>query len=165
LVRACKDQHGIKQKWRFSPLDLRTWAAPVRSHDQNRHPRPFQTVARLLALLRHGLSPHLAANTSPVPCTWDLPPHAVPIGCISLTAHCGPCTAGAVMPSDHHHHPRLSQTHYVVMHHHSCPSALLGHFQSVHPVAIPMLARCPGLQNLIFALLQLHGTTRMQTRK
>jgi hypothetical protein len=98
------------------------------------------------------------------PCTWDLPPYAYPIGCILLIAHCGPCTARTVMPSDHHH-PRLSQTHHVVIHHHSRPSALLGHFPSVHPVATPMLARCPGLQNLIFAVLQPHRTTRMQTRR
>ncbi len=68
------------------------------------------------------------------------------------------------MPSDHHF-PRLSQSHHVVMHHRSRTGNLLGHFQSVHPVATPPLACCPGLRNLTFVPLQPHRTTRMQTRK
>ena len=147
---------------------MRTWPAPLRSHDRNRRPRPIPDRQNCCLLLPVTVSAPRRKYKSRKPCTWDLPPYAHPIGCILLTAHCGPCTAGAVMPSDHHHHPRLSQTHHVVMHHHSRPSALLQvvHFQSVHAVAThPMLARCPGLQNLIFALLQLQPTTRMQTRK
>lgn len=123
------------------------------------HPRWNVTLAWLLSVT---VSRRIYKSRKP--CTWDLHPYAYSIGCISPSAHCGPCTAEAVVPSDHHHHPRPSQTHHVVMHYHSPPSALLGHFQSLHPVATLMLARCPGLQNLIFALLQPHGTTRMQTR-
>jgi hypothetical protein len=53
--------------WTSSICDyMRTWAASLRSHDQNRHPRTFQTVLVLLAFVHHGLSPHLAADSSPV---------------------------------------------------------------------------------------------------
>ena len=138
-----------------------------------RHPSGHMTRIGLHAHSRPSHSPRLLFSITVSrrkyksrKCTWDLPPYAYPIGSFSSTAHRGPCTAEPAMPSDHHH-SRLSQTHlYVVMHHHFRPSAaLLGHFQSMHPVATQILARCPGLQNLIFALLQLHGTTWMQTRK
>jgi hypothetical protein len=111
------------------------------------------------------LVPHRRSKTHvPKPCTWDLFPYAYPIGPISSTAHCGPCTAAVVMLAfDHHHHPRLLQTHHGVMHH-SC-LIVFGHFQSVHPVATPPLARCLGLRSLIFDLLHPHQMTRMQTRK
>ncbi len=142
---------------RLSPLGIDT---SLRSHDQNRRPRPLQTGPCLLFSVTVSRRKYKSRKS----CIWDLSPYARPIGCISSAAHRGPCMAAAVMPSDHHH-PRLSQTRHVVMHHYSHPSILFGHFQSMHPVATPALARCPGLQNLIFALLHLHGTTRTPTRK
>jgi len=151
-----QDQHGIKEIANIYPFASRaeqTCAAP------NSHMTRIGSQAQI----RDRNSPHgsLLSVTSHSsrklksrkPCTWDLLPYAYPIGRISSAAHCGTCTAEAVMPSDHQHHPRLSQTRHGVMHHHSCPS-VSGHFQSV---ATPMPARCHGLRNLIFGdILQPH---------
>ena len=116
-------------------------------------------------------------------CTWDLLRCAYPIGHNSSTSHRTPCTAEAVMPSDHHHHllhhhsppltplpppppPRLTHTQHVVMRHR--PTIFFGHIQFAHTRTTPIpptFAQRRGLQSLIFDLLPVLSTMRAHTRK
>jgi len=119
----------------------------------------------------------------PYLCTWDLLRYAYPIGHISSTSHRVPCTAEAVMPSDHHHHllhhhsppptpptppllPRLTHTQHGVMRHR--PTVFFGHIQFAHTRTMPIpptFAQRRGLQSLIFDLLPVLSTMRIHTRK